>query len=409
MERSESIGMRIAFLTSEFITEPNSFDGGLSNYIYKVALELIKYGHYPIVIVSSTENNKITYNGIEVHRVLPQPTTLYKLVDKISRYKWQQTLDILLQSYVVNQRLKQLHSSSPIDVVQYPSYQAIGIFTPHYLISTMRISGYQKLADPANGHYSRSFRERQGQILEHFSYLKAKNIFGPSHFLANIISKKYKKPVRVIETPFLNSSIDEDKSIINEVYDIIGDSKYGLYFGRLAQIKGLLEIVAILDDFFNAFPNHYFVIIGKDVGCNNKPSLELIYQNINPSNHNRLIYRKEQPHQKLMPIISKANFVLMPSRIENFPNACVEAMALNKIVIATKGVSFEQLIEDKVNGFLFEKANSADLLKVIKEVLNLHSEQKSQIETNAGKSIERLNPNITIRQLIDYYQSLLKS
>ena len=31
--------MRIAFLTTEFITAPGSYDGGLSNYLYKVLSE----------------------------------------------------------------------------------------------------------------------------------------------------------------------------------------------------------------------------------------------------------------------------------------------------------------------------------------------------------------------------------
>jgi hypothetical protein len=51
--------MRIAFLTSEFISEKESFDGGLSNYLYKVALELLKNGHNPIIVVVSKKNELI--------------------------------------------------------------------------------------------------------------------------------------------------------------------------------------------------------------------------------------------------------------------------------------------------------------------------------------------------------------
>ena len=122
----------------------------------------------------------------------------------------------------------------------------------------------------------------------------------------------------------------------------------------------------------------------------------------------RVIYFTEQPHTHLMPVISGAHCVLMPSRIENFPNACVEAMALNKIVIGTKGVSFEQLINDEINGFLCENANPTDLLSVIEKVVNLPVEKKKEIELNAGETIKRLHPDITIKKLIDYYQSILK-
>ena len=42
--------MRIAFVTTEYITESDSFDGGLSNYLHKVSLNLVAAGHEPVII-----------------------------------------------------------------------------------------------------------------------------------------------------------------------------------------------------------------------------------------------------------------------------------------------------------------------------------------------------------------------
>lgn len=398
--------MRIAYLTSEFVSEPNSFDGGLSNYLFKVAFELKKHGHEPIIVVSSFENKHIKHEGISVHRVKPEKNLIYKAADKLSRFKFQLTLDLLLQSYTVNKKIKELNQENKIDLIQFPSHHAIGFFVPKNIKSVMRISGYQKLADPANGLNYKTIRERQWQIIEHRTYKKAKNIFGPSYFLSEIISKEFKKPVQVIESPFDNRKIEYDNTILDEIKKESKHGKFGLFFGRLAQIKGLIEVANILNTFFLNHPNLYFVIIGKDVGHNGLSSLDFLYSKIK-FNSNRLIYFKEQSHNKLMPVIKNADFVIMPSRIENFPNACVEAMSLSKIVIASKGISFEQLINDKENGFLFENANSKDLLKVIEQVLNLPSERKKEIEENAKKTVERLHPDITVNKLINYYQSII--
>ena len=57
--------------------------------------------------------------------------------------------------------------------------------------------------------------------------------------------------------------------------------------------------------------------------------------------------------------------------------------------------------------FLCENANPDDLLKVIEKVLSLPSEKKKEIEYNAGETIKRLHPDITIKKLIEYYQSIL--
>lgn len=399
--------MRIAFLTSEFITETDSFDGGLSNYIFKVSIGLLKFGHQPIVIVSSNENSYFKYMDIEVYRVKPEQNLLYKFADKISLYKYQPILDLLLQSYCVNKKLIQINNEESVDLVQFPSYQVVGYFVPSKIRSVMRISGYQKLADPANGVHHKTIRQRQGQILENRSYQKAKNIFGPSYFLANIISKEFNKSVKIIETPYEKNEINLDSSIIEEIERTTNGKKFGLYFGRLAQIKGLLEITAILDEFLTKYPSHYFVIVGKDVGYKGSSSLSYLLNKVGKYK-DRLIYYKEQQHEKLIPVIQKSDFILMPSRIENFPNACVEAMSFKKIVIAPRGISFEQLIEDGFNGFLCENANPNDLLSVIEKVVNLSPEKKREIEYNAGETIKRLHPDITIKKLIDYYLSILK-
>tara|TARA_B100000963_G_C22580605_1_gene650658 strand:+ start:130 stop:1329 length:1200 start_codon:yes stop_codon:yes gene_type:complete len=399
--------MRIVFLTSEFVSEPNSFDGGLSNYLFKIAFELKKNGHEPIIIVSSFENKYLKYEGISVHRVKPERNLTYKAADKLSRFKFQLTLDLLLQSYAVNKKIRELNQKIKIDLIQFPSHHAIGLFVPKKIKSVMRISGYQKLADPANGLHYETIRDRQLQILEYLTYKKAKNIFGPSYFLCEIISKEFKKPVQVIESPCDTRKIEYDNTILDEIKKESKHAKFGLFFGKLAQIKGLVEISNILNTFFLNHTNLYFVIIGKDVGHNGLSSLDFIYNKIK-THRNRLIYFKEQNHEKLLPVIKKADFILMPSRIENFPNACVEAMSLSKIVIASKGISFEQLINDKENGFLFENANSKDLLNVIEQVLNLPPERKKDIEKNAKKTVERLHPDITVKKLIKYYQSIIK-
>jgi len=399
--------MRVAFLTSEFVTEPDSFDGGLSNYIFKVCVGLIKHGHHPIVVVSSNENSYFKYKGIDVYRVKPEPNFLYKLADKISLYKYQPILDLLLQSFCVNKKLRQINLEESIDIVQFPSYQSIGYFVSNKMKSIMRISSYQKLADEANGVYHKTIRERQWQILEKWSYQKAKNIFGPSYFLANIIEMEFNKHVEVIESPNEKKDVNLDSSIIKEIERKINGKKFGLFFGRLAQIKGLLDLAEVLEGFLTKYPTHYFVIVGKDVGHRGESSLDYLLKKVE-RHQDRLIYYKEQNHEKLMPVIQKADFILMPSRIENFPNACVEAMSFNKIVIAPRKISFEQLIEDEVNGFLCENANPVDLLSVIEKVLTLPPEKKKEIEYNAGNTIERLHPDITIKKLIDYYQSILK-
>jgi len=399
--------MKIAFPTTEFVSEKTSFDGGLSNYLFKISKELIKMGHTPLIFVVSDKNEEIFFNGIKVFRVKPEITFLYKFADKLSRFKYQNSLDALKDSYFLNRKIKEINKLDKIDLVQYPNFRSVFFFAPKNITSAIRISSYQKLLDEASGHRYETLKDKQMYILENLCYRRAKNIFGPSYFLAEKIQTKFKKEVTVIETPYINEDILLDNSINDQVTNSTKGNPYLLYFGRLAMIKGTVDIADMLNSFLRNNPNFYFVIIGKDVGFNGKPMLDYIYENVGEFK-NRVLYFKEQTHSALFPVIKSSTLVLMPSRIENFPNACIEAMALNKIVVATRGISFEQLIEHGKNGFLCKNADSADLSSVIQEVLELSPEKRKEIEFNAGNSIQRLHPEITIKKLVDYYKSIIK-
>jgi hypothetical protein len=61
--------MRIAFLTTEFITEAY-FSGGLANYLHRVSRSLAAYGHDVHVVTYSDRNGLfVTPEGVSVHRV----------------------------------------------------------------------------------------------------------------------------------------------------------------------------------------------------------------------------------------------------------------------------------------------------------------------------------------------------
>ena len=98
----------------------------------------------------------------------------------------------------------------------------------------------------------------------------------------------------------------------------------------------------------------------------------------------------------------------MPSKADNFPNACIEAMALKKIVVGSCCCGFEQLIENETNGFLIEVGDHNNLLKAMIKVINLAPEKKAIIEERAYERIKELSPEKIGQQLIDFYYSVIR-
>jgi hypothetical protein len=60
--------LRIAFLTPEYVTESN-FDGGLANYLHRVARGMKQHGHDVEIFTRSDQNDTISHDGILVNRV----------------------------------------------------------------------------------------------------------------------------------------------------------------------------------------------------------------------------------------------------------------------------------------------------------------------------------------------------
>jgi glycogen synthase len=150
----------------------------------------------------------------------------------------------------------------------------------------------------------------------------------------------------------------------------------------------------------------YFVFIGKDGGNRGGPMIEHVWEKAGFF-RDRVIYFGQLRHRQLYPILARSTAVVLPSRIDNLPNACLEAMALKRVVIGTRGASFEQLIEDGVNGFLCPPDNPENLFATIEKVLTLADSEMENIGQKAVDRIEVMRPNKAVRQLVDFYETVI--
>lgn len=414
--------MNIALITIEFVSE-DYFDGGLANYTYRLAKTLIQLGHKPIVFVSSFKNEKIDLEGIEVHRIkiekydewiyknkfLCKPYTIAKRV-LYKPLKWgshENYFDIKSQSKQFNKRIQEIHQENKFDIIHYTHLSAVGLYRPKNIPSIARLSSSTLLCHEFGGYGVLDRSIQQQEELELKALKKMDGIFGPSRTIADHLSKQINKPVEVIETPY----IEEKKELDNSVYEKeLAGKKYILFFGSINLIKGAGTISKIIYNILEANPTYYFVFVGRDRGSEipSVPMIQFIKEKAGKyADH--VIHIESLVHTKLYPIIQNCEFCALPSRIDNFPNTCIEAMAHGKIVIGTKGNGFEQLIDQNESGFLIEVDDDKKLLETIQKIINLSPEEKKRIETNAKKRIELLKPEKVVVQLIDFYKKTISN
>ena len=296
---------------------------------------------------------------------------------------------------IVHDTIRSISEQYPIDIVQYCSIYGIAIKHDFLFPAVMRLSSYAKMwkipgREEAQMMYADLERRAAG---------KCAGVFGPSYVVAKEFGKDINRQVDVIETPF----VMEDDRINGLIYDsCFSGKRYLLFYGTLIEYKGLDVIADIMRELLTAYPDICFGIIGDgDISFVDK------IRKAAGDNAERVIYHSAIDFASLKPIISHAEGILLPSLMENFSNACVESMALGKIVIGTNGVSFEQLITDGTNGFLCEPGNPDSLFHAIQKLLSLKPEEKRRMEENAIIRTNDLAPEVVLRKLEQYYMQII--
>lgn len=394
--------MRIAFVTTEYITESN-YSGGLANYLYRIAKYLTKLGHEPVIIVVSKHDYSSVNDNVRIHRVKVSSKIVslinYVLLKFISR-----SINTLLISWKLRKAILHEHNNKPFDIVQYASSGAIGFFRVSSIPSVIRINSYAPLNRKAYGDHNNSFDVRVFDKIDLLALKKADGLFGPSKAIASVIERKINNLVSVIESPIY---IETDDLSDQPYYDLLDGKKYLLFFGTLGLLKGLFTIAEVINDFLERNKDFYFVFIGNDIGYQGKPVMDYIWSKAGP-NRGRVIYMGKMRHVFLYPILKNSYAVVLPSRVDNFPNVCLEAMAFGKIVLGTSNTSFEEIIIDGENGFLCEPDNSQDLLEKLEYIVNLDSLDYKRVENNSYLTSKKYGPDIIGPKLISYYGEVIE-
>ncbi len=103
-------------------------------------------------------------------------------------------------------------------------------------------------------------------------------------------------------------------------------------------------------------------------------------------------------------ILTYCDLYIMPSVVEGFGLALTEAMAEEKVCIASDIDPFKEIIDDGVDGFLFKSRDEISLANKIREVRNLDAVKLNAIKKNARKKVlEKFNSENMVRQYETLY------
>lgn len=388
--------LRIAFATPEFVTE-DYFDGGLATYLHRVSKALAQLGHDVHIVTLSTKNNDaFDHEGVMVHRVMPK-AGWYRF-NRLTGSSLTTTLHWLNFSAQAYRKLKQLHRRQPFDLIQYPNYSSCGLFSIPFL-STAHI--VRASSQPGwNTRVKQNLDSALTEHLEALQYKLTRNVHAPSRAIQKMLSGD----ARLIRSPFYVETRDWDTTVYDQFFK---GKKYLLYFGRFQLHKGFHTLAQALPRFLNQYPDAYVALVGRDMETSLASSMAAFARAQCNGVAERLIIVENLRHSSLYPIINEARLVVVPSLIDNFPNACLEAMGLGKAVIGTIGTTHDELISDGVNGFLVPPDNPQALAD--KMIAAWTDQRLAEMSSAAKEKALEFAPEKTIPSLLNYYSEVLSN
>jgi glycosyltransferase involved in cell wall biosynthesis len=107
-------------------------------------------------------------------------------------------------------------------------------------------------------------------------------------------------------------------------------------------------------------------------------------------------------------VYSAADVVVVPSRQDNLPNVCLEALSCGTPIVSFKVGGFEDIIKHGVNGYLAEPFDPKDLATGMIRVLNLDAKKQSELsEMSRLSAKENFNPREVSKLYIKTYEDAI--
>ena len=177
--------------------------------------------------------------------------------------------------------------------------------------------------------------------------------------------------------------------------------KYLFYFGRISREKGIRSLITAYKRLKTNLP----LSIAGD-GPDREAVEKMVMQEQQKENIKFTGYLASAPLGKA---IDSAKAVILPSECyENAPMAILESFSRGKPVIGARIGGIPEMIDDGVNGYLFEPGDTADLQKKLELFLALPDNRVLEMGKAARNKIEReYSAGSHYDRLVQVYQKAL--
>ena len=396
--------MNIVFISYEFLP---AFMGGIGTYVHHASRMLTEAGHNVSVICCGQSTDSSPVEGVDVYPVMCKQRTdfHYAAANTLRDLLSIQTFDVLevpdlyaeglsaLIAFPWLPSVMRLHTpvvvSSWVDQQCYPWIAVV--------LQSLRVG----LAELKHGRFPRNaLRIALGRLrpdvyydplldLERQAALLATVLVSPSQSLARKVEKIWRIPfnsVHVSPNPSYQSSSRAECSLLwpeNCKVSCHDTTVNVLYFGGLKSFKGVDLLVRAIVPLLRQNPRLRLTLAGT---ASPSPLASLTISAFLQGNICQWREMGEwlesktagvgasvtilpwQSRAEIEKLLDKSDLCVFPSRYDNFPGACLEAMAAGKAIVATSSGGMAEMLRHGVDGWLVPPYSFLDLRVAIKRL-----------------------------------------
>jgi glycosyltransferase involved in cell wall biosynthesis len=381
--------MKIAFLTPEYPHVRTGNSGGIGTSIKNLAESLTALGHTVRILVYG-QNEEVVFeeSGIIIQ--------LIKNI-KIKGFSW------YLTRKKIQQIIDHLYQNKQIDIVEAPDWTGISSFIqPKKCPLVIRLNGSDTYFCHLDNrpvkwinrfHEKRALKNASGHIsVSQFTADKTNELFG------------FKIPFTIIP-----NGINPQKFQLDSHFE--KDSNIVLYFGTLIRKKGLLELPFIFNKIIAQRPQTKLVLVGRDSSdiITGQPSTWKMMQSLFTRDALQQVdYIGGVPYDEMCQYIATANVCIFPTFAEALPVSWLEAMAMQKAIVASNIGWGPEVITSNKDGVLVHPKSHQEYADAILKLLD-DATQNTEFGKNAVIKVTTTFSNLIIAEKsIEFYKKNIK-
>lgn len=325
--------MKIAFLTPEYPHPKTGQSGGIGTSIKNLAFGLLSQNaEVRILVYGQKEEGVFDDEGICVQQI--------KNI-KLKGLSW------FLTRKKIQRIINQLYEAQKIDLIEAPDWTGITSFIkPKKCPIVIRLHGsdtYFCHLDNRPVKWINTFHEKKALQM-------ADGLLSVSQYTADVtnaifgLDKNFTSIPNPINTHQFRSNNNDVKAV-----------KTILYFGSLIRKKGLLELPMIFNSVVEKNPEVRLILIGKDVAdiiSGRSSTWQMMQELFSDKAKQQVAYLGSIPYTEIQSKIEQATLCVFPSFAEACPVSWLEAMAMQKPIVASNIGWAKEIIIDGESGYL---------------------------------------------------------